>query len=186
MSPSRVAFSVALKKAGLDPDQDVTWKVFPFDLVAEALLRGESDALAHMDPWAYGWQKQHGLRKVADTQTGVFQDRVCCVLGVNGDYYAANQDALKRVAAANLEIHQYTAAHPDEVAKWYFDTLRPGIPLDVLTENLASLTYHDHWFGDKLRDEVRRGYEDLKLTGVADALTDPEEIASRITIDIFA
>lgn len=186
MSPSRVAFSVALKKAGIDPDHDVTWKVFPFDLVAEALLRGDTDALAHMDPWAYGWQKQHGLRKVADTQTGVFQDRVCCVLGVNGDYYSVNQDALKRVAAANLETHQYTAAHPDEVAKWYFDTLKPGLPLDVLTENLASFTYHDHWFGAQLRDEVRRGYEDLKLTGVVDASTDPDEIAARITVDIFA
>ena len=56
----------------------------------------------------------------------------------------------------------------------------------ALTEVLASFTYHDHWFGDKLRDEVKRGYEDLKLTGVADPSTDPEEIASRITIDIFA
>lgn len=186
MSPSRVAFSVSLKKAGLDPEQDVTWKVFPFDLVAEAVLRGEADALAHMDPWAYGWEKEHKFHRVADTQTGTFQDRVCCVLGVNGDYYEANKDTLKRVAAANLEVHQYTLQHPDEVAQWYFDTLKPGMSVETLTEVLASFTYHDHWFGDKLRDEVKRGYEDLKLTGVADSSTDPEEIASRITIDIFA
>ena len=164
----------------------MTWKVFPFDLVAEAVLRGEADALAHMDPWAYGWEKEHKFHRVADTQTGTFQDRVCCVLGVNGDYYEANKDALKRVAAANLEVHQYAAEHPEEVAQWYFDTLRPGMSVETLTEVLSSFTYHDHWFGDKLRDEVKRGYEDLKLTGVVDASTDPEEIASRITIDIFA
>lgn len=186
MSPSRVAFSVALKKAGLDPDQDVTWKVFPFDLVAAGMARGEADAIAHMDPWAYNWQKTEGLTLVADTQTGVFQDRVCCVLGVNGDYFDANRDALKRVAAANLEVHRYTAEHPEEVAQWYFDTLKPGIPAETLAEVLASFTYHDHWFGNALRDEVRRGYEDLKLTGVVDASTDPEEIAHRITVDIFA
>ncbi|WP_234188143.1 ABC transporter substrate-binding protein [Shinella sp. NM-101] len=186
MSPSRVAFSVALAKAGLDPETDVTWKVFPFDLVAEGVLKGEADAVAHMDPWAYSYEKQHGFRRVADTQTGTFKDRVCCVLGVNGDYYEANKDAIKRVAAANLEIHQYTARHPDEVAKWYFDTLKPGLSLEDLTEVLAAFTYHDHWFGKDLLKEVRIGYEDLKLTGVIDAGTDPEEIANRITIDIFA
>ncbi|MDP9588351.1 UNVERIFIED_ORG: NitT/TauT family transport system substrate-binding protein [Shinella zoogloeoides] len=186
MSPSRVAFSVALAKAGLNPETDVTWKVFPFDLVAEGVLKGEADAVAHMDPWAYSYEKQHGFRRVADTQTGTFKDRVCCVLGVNGDYYEANKDAIKRVAAANLEIHQYTAKHPDEVAKWYFDTLKPGLPLEDLTEVLSSFTYHDHWFGKDLLNEVKIGYEDLKLTGVIDASTDPDEIASRITIDIFA
>lgn len=186
MSPSRVAFSVALKKAGLDPETDVTWKVFPFDLVAEGVLKGEADAVAHMDPWAYSYEKKHGFVKVADTQTGTFQDRVCCVLGVNGDYYEANKDAIKRVASANLEIHQYTAEHPDEVAKWYLDTLKPGLSLDDLTEVLGSLTYHQHWFGKQLVDEVKRGYEDLKLTGVVDASTDPEEIAHRVTVDIFA
>ena len=186
MSPSRVAFSVALAKAGLNPETDVTWKVFPFDLVAEGVLKGEADAVAHMDPWAYSYEKRHGFRCVADTQTGTFKDRVCCVLGVNGDYYEANKDAIKRVAAANLEIHQYTAKHPDEVAKWYFETLKPGLSLQDLTEVLASFTYHDHWFGKDLLKEVQIGYEDLKLTGVIDAGTDPVEIANRITIDIFA
>ncbi|CAN7654594.1 ABC transporter substrate-binding protein [Pararhizobium sp. LjRoot238] len=186
MSPSRVAFSVALAKAGLNPETDVTWKVFPFDLVAEGMLRGEADAVAHMDPWAYSYEKKFGLTRVADTQTGTFKDRVCCVLGVNGDYYEANKDAIRRVAAANLEIHQYTAKHPDEVAKWYFDTLKPGLSLEDLTEVLSALTYHEHWFGKELVKEVRIGYEDLKLTGVADPSTDPEEISNRITIDIFA
>ncbi|MGV3549248.1 ABC transporter substrate-binding protein [Rhizobium sp.] len=186
MSPSRVAFSVALAKAGLDPNNDVEWKVFPFDLVAEGMLRGEADAVAHMDPWAYSYEKKHGLRRVADTQTGVFKDRVCCVLGVNGDYYEANRDAIKRLASANLAIHEYTGKNPGEVAKWYFDTLKPGLPLEDLTEVLASFTYHDNWFGKELLKEVQIGFEDLKLTGVIDAGTDPEEIANRITIDIFA
>jgi NitT/TauT family transport system substrate-binding protein len=185
-SPSRVAFSVALAKAGIDPEQDVTWKVFPFDLVAEGMERGEADAVAHMDPWAYSYEKKYDLLKIYDTQTGIFEDRVCCVLGVNGEYYNSNKDIIRRVAAANLDIHQYTGEHPDEVAKWYFDNLKPGISVDDLTEVLSGLVYHKNWFGGDLTKEVQIGYENLKLTGVIDAGTDPEEIAHRITVDIFA
>ena len=184
-SPSRVAFSVALAANGIDPNRDVTWKVFPFDLVAEGMERGEADAVAHMDPWAYSYEKKYKLRKIYDTQTGIFQDRVCCVLGVNGAYYTQNQDTIRRVAAANLETHQYTAEHPDEVAKWYFDTLKPGLSVEDLTTVLSSLTYHKNWFGKDLENEVRIGYEQLKTTGVIDAKTNPEEIAERVTINIF-
>ena len=51
---------------------------------------------------------------------------------------------------------------------------------------LGSLTYHKNWFGKDLVAEVREGYANLKLTGVIDTSTDPEEIANRVTLDIFA
>ena len=63
--------------------------------------------------------------------------------------------------------------------------LRAGA-LEDLTEVLASLTYHKNWFGKDLVAEVREAYTNLKLTGVIDASTDPEEISNRITLDILA
>ena len=104
----------------------MTWKAVPFDLVGESVNRGDADLAAHLDPWAYSIEKQFNFTKIADTQTGVYENHTCCVLGANGPFLAANKDALRRLAEANIEIHEYTANHPDEVAKWYFENLKPA------------------------------------------------------------
>ena len=67
-----------------------------------------------------------------------------------------NKDAMRRMAEANIEIHEYTAAHPDEVAQWYFDNLKPGGPRrEDLTDDLGSLVYHNHPIGQALVDQIR-------------------------------
>jgi NitT/TauT family transport system substrate-binding protein len=185
-SPPKVAFAVTLAKAGLDPERDVDWVTAPFELVGEFVNRGDADAVAHLDPWAYAIQKQFNLRQLADTQTGVYEGRVCCVLGVNGPFLKANLDAVRRVAAANLEIHEYTANHPDEVAAWYAEALKPGMSVKDLTENLSTIVYHNHPVGAALIDHIRLSAEDLKLTKVLDPTTDPAKFANSVTIDVLA
>lgn len=186
-APPKVAFSVTLAKAGIDPEQDVTWKVVPFDLVGEAVARGDADLAAHMDPWAFLIEEQHGLTKIADTQTGVYQDRVCCVLGANGAFLEQNLDALRRLAAANIEIHEYTGAHPDEVADWYATNLKPaGLDKEKLTQDLSSMVFGEHPIGPALVSQVQASIEDLKLTRVIEKDTDAAELARRSTINILA
>ena len=64
-------------------------------------------------------------------------------------------------------MHEYTANHPDEVAKWYFDTLKPaGLSVQDLTEILGKLVYHNHPIGQALVDQIRITAEDLKLVKV--------------------
>jgi len=187
VSPPKVAFQVTLAKAGIDPETDVTWKVVPFDLVGEAVNRGDADLAAHLDPWAYSIEKKFGFTKIADTQTGVYEGHTCCVLGANGPFLEANKDALRRLAEANIEVHEYTANHPDEVAKWYFETLKPaGLTEAELTEILGKLVYHNHPIGPALVDQIRVTSEDLKLVKVLDPTTDAKEFAERITVNLLA
>jgi len=109
------------------------------------------------------------------------------VLGANGQYLAANKDTIRRLAEANIEIHEYTAEHPGEVAKWYADNLKPpGLSEADLTEILGALVYHDHPVGQALIDQVRIGAEDLKLVQVLDRETDPKTFAERVTVNILA
>ena len=186
-APPQVAFQVSLAKAGIDPETDVTWKAVPFDLVGETVNRGDADLAAHLDPWAYSIQKQFGFNLIADTQTGVYKNHTCCVLGANGPFLDANKDALRRLAEANIEVHEYTANHPDEVAQWYFEALKPaGLSVADLTEILASLVYHDHPIGQALVDQIRITAEDLKLVKVLDPTTDPKEFAERVTVNLLA
>jgi NitT/TauT family transport system substrate-binding protein len=186
-APPQVAFQVSLKKAGIDPEADVTWKAVPFDLVGETVNRGDADIAAHLDPWAWQIQKKFDFKLVADTQTGVYQNHTCCVLGANGTFLKDNKDALRRLAEANIELHEYTANHPDEVAQWYADTLKPpGLTAKDLTEILGALVYHNHPVGPELTEQIRLTAEDLKLVKVLEPSTDPKAFAERITINLLA
>jgi NitT/TauT family transport system substrate-binding protein len=186
-APPQVAFQVTLAKAGIDSETDVTWKAVPFDLVGETVNRGDADLAAHLDPWAHSIEKQFGFTKIADTQTGVYENHTCCVLGASGPFLAANKDALRRLAEANIEVHDYTADHPDEVAKWYFETLKPaGLSEQDLTEILGKLVYHNHPIGQALVDQIRITAEDLKLVKVLEPSTDPKAFAERVTVNLLA
>ena len=159
----------------------------PFDLVGETVARGEADAGIHIDPWAWSIEKKHNLVHIADTQSGYYEGHTCCVLGANGPFLAANKDALRRLAEGNIEVHEYTANHPDEVAKWYADNLKPaGLTEADLTEILGALVYHNHPVGQPLVDQIRIAAEDLKLVKVLDPETDPKTFAERVTVNILA
>jgi NitT/TauT family transport system substrate-binding protein len=109
------------------------------------------------------------------------------VLGANGPFLAANKDPIRRLAEANIELHEYTANHPDEVAQWYFDTLKPaGLSLADLTEILSKLVYHEHPIGQPLVDQIHLAAEDLKLVKVLEPTTDPKAFADRVTVNLLA
>ncbi|MGC4025576.1 MAG: ABC transporter substrate-binding protein [Mesorhizobium sp.] len=185
-SPPKHSFQVALAKAGLDPERDVNWTNVPFDLVGETVNRGAADALAHLDPWAFSHKKKFDLVEVANTQTGFFDGAVCCVLGVNTAYLEANKDAVRRLAEANIEIHEYAATHPEEVAQWFVKNLNPGFPVEDIHEQVASWVLHNHPVGKELREQVKWAADDLALIKVLDPGTDPTELAGRVTVDILA
>lgn len=185
-SPPKHSFQVALAKAGLDPEQDVNWTNVPFDLVGETVGKGDADALAHLDPWAFNYKKKFDLVEVYNTQSGVFEGRVCCVLGVNNAFLAANKDAVRRLAEADIEIHEYTSAHPDEVAKWFVDNLNPGFPVEDIGEQIASWTLHNHPVGKALVEQVKLAAEDLAVIKVLDPTTDPAAFAEKVTVNILA
>ncbi|GLR46076.1 ABC transporter substrate-binding protein [Mesorhizobium amorphae] len=186
-APPQVAFQVTLAKNGIDPETDVTWKPVPFDLVGETVNRGEAELAAHLDPWAYSIEKKFNFTKIADTQTGVYEGATCCVLGANGPFLDANRDALRRLAEANIEIHEYVTSHPDEVAKWYLEALNPaGLSLEDLEAIIGGLVTHNHPIGPELVAQIQRASEDLRLVKVLDATTDPKAFAERITVNLLA
>lgn len=185
-SPPKHSFQVALAKAGLDPERDVNWTNVPFDLVGESVNRGDADALAHLDPWAFAHKKKFDLVEVANTQTGFFDGAVCCVLGVNSAFLEANKDAVRRLAEANIEIHEYAASHPEEVAQWFVKNLNPGFPVEDIHEQVSSWVLHNHPVGKELREQVKWAADDLALIKVLDPGTDTTELANRVTVDILA
>ena len=182
---SHVAFIVTLAKAGINPETDVNWRVFPFDKLGEVVNSGQADALATLDPDAYVFKKQYELVEIANTQTGVYQDRLCCAVAARGDFLRNNRDVTRRVITALIDVHEYTAANPDKVAAFYIEKYKPAISQHDLTEVLGALTYHHHPIGPELVRETVASIDDLKLVKVLNADIDPATFAAKITDNIL-
>ena len=95
---------------------------------------------------------------------------------------------LRRLAEANIEIHEYTANHPTRWRQWFVDNLNPvGLTELELTEIFVLGSLHNHPIGQALeRADPRSPRDDLTLIKVLDPTTDPAELAARVTVDILA
>lgn len=184
-SPAKEAFVVTLARAGLDPERDVTWSVFPGDLLELAVQKGQAQAIAHYDPEAFRFRK-HGFVEIASNQTGDYANRVCCVVGATAKLLEKDKPLVRALVQAVDEVHQYTSRYPREIAKYYFDTFKPNISLEELSEQLESLAYHHHPVGADFQKELVLAIDDLKLVRVLKQSTDSSAFARQISADVFA
>lgn len=184
-SPARDAFIVTLAKAGIDPERDVNWKVFPGDLLGLAVQKGEAQALAHLDPDTYRFIKQNKLVEIANTQSGVYADRTCCVVGASGKLLQNNMGAARSLVRAVLEVHEVTAKNPTAVAQDYFNNFKPGVSVPELVEMLSALPYTHHPIGEPLKAELVKSIDDLKLVKVFKPKVDSSKLAARISANIL-
>lgn len=141
------AFLVTLHKGGLDPHKDVKWIGIPYEKLGETVNSGKADALATLDALAYLNKEQYNLRELANTQTGHYHNRVCCVLGAGGEFLHNNREAVQRVTSAVLDAYDYAAAMPMEVAEFYINKYKPGYSVGDLVAVLAALPLRHHPMG---------------------------------------
>jgi NitT/TauT family transport system substrate-binding protein len=184
-SPARDAFIVTLAKAGIDPEKEVQWKVFPGDLLGQAVQKGEAQALAHLDPDTYRFLKQNKLVEIANTQSGVYADRTCCVVGASGKLIKENIGAARSLVRSVLEVHELTASNPKGVAQNYYDKFKPKVSVPELVEMLSALPYHHHPIGEPLTKELELAINDLKLVKVFKPSLNSAALAAKISANIL-
>jgi len=179
-------FAVTLAKLGIDPNTDVTWKVFPDNLLAVAVQKGEADALGHLDPQTFGWIKDEHLIEIANNQTGTYENLSCCTIGASTDFVKRDKNLVRATVEAIIETHEIVAKDPEAVAKFYKDTYNPPVSQETLAELLGQLAYHHHPAGPALEHEIAEEIEDLKLIGVFRAGADSKALAKKFTFNVFA
>jgi NitT/TauT family transport system substrate-binding protein len=179
-------FSVSLAKAGIDPATEITWKVYPDNLLAVAVQKGEADALAHIDPQGYGWIHDDHLIEIANSQTGAYRNLSCCTVGASIEFLKQDKAVVRHVVEAIIETHEFVASHPAEVAKFYKEKYNPPVSLAVLTELLSVLAYHHHPAGTALEREIAEEIEDLKLIKVFRANAEARVLAKKFSYNVFA
>jgi NitT/TauT family transport system substrate-binding protein len=183
-APDRNFFSIMLHQAGLDPNKDVEWKVFPGDVLPVALKKGEVQAFALGDPLGWLARDRDGLFEVANNLSGDFGHRTCCVLGIRGTLIRQEKPVAAALVQSLLEAQEWVAANPDGAAAIFAPYAKA--PADKLAAMLRSHTHHHNPLASDLREQIALYAEELKSVAVFKPTTDVQKYAARVTADVLA
>jgi NitT/TauT family transport system substrate-binding protein len=183
-APDRNFFSIMLQQAGLDPNNDIDWRVYPADMLPVALQKGEVQATSLSDPLGWIARDRDRLVEVANNLTGEFAHRTCCVLGVRGSLIRQDKPVAAALVQALIEAQLWVAANPDEAAA-IFAPFAKASPAQ-LAAMLRSHTHAHNPLGADLRDQIAAYAGELKTIAVLRPGTDPQRYAARVTADVFA
>ncbi|MBP2316365.1 ABC transporter substrate-binding protein [Azospirillum soli] len=184
-SPAKHFFSILFSKQGIDPNKDVDWRVFPGDLLAVAVEKGEAQAVAHWDPVTYAFLKSGNLVEIATNLTGEYVNRTCCVIGVRGSLLREDKAAAAALVKAVFEAQDYTVHHPEEAAKAY-QQYSPKTSIEDLVAQLRSQTHHHHPVSANLKKELASYADELKGIQVFKPNFDTAKFADKIYADVVA
>lgn len=185
-SPGKNFFSIMLAKSGIDPVKDVTWRVFPGDMLGLALEKGEAHAIADHDPNLFlVQQRTKGLVELATNMTGEYVDKTCCVLGAGSRLVRSDKPLLASLVRAILEASDFVADNPKETAR-IFEAYAVRVTPEQVRTMLSTMDHRVHPTGIALRKQVEFYANDFKLVGVLKPTTNAARFAEHVTADVLA
>lgn len=184
-APDRNFFSILLQRHGVDPVQDVQWKLYPADLLGTALGKGEVQAVSGSDPFMYRLIKAGQAKELASNLSEEYANLSCCVVGVTGGLVREDKHVAAALTQAILEAHDYAVQHPEAVAEG-FQKFALNTTAEEVQAILHDHTHGHHAVGAALSTEIVTYVNDLKTVQVFDASTDAVAFAKEITADVFS
>jgi NitT/TauT family transport system substrate-binding protein len=182
-SPAKNFFDIHLYKLGI---KDVQYRVYPADLLDMAVKKGEIQAIADGDPNLYLIEKRNPGQfvELANSGTGEYAQRVCCVLAASGRLVREDRAAAAGVVRALVQAAQYTADNPHEAAR-LFAKYAPKVTEAELRSLIHSTNYAHHPVRVDLRAEVESFAQDFRKAGILKTSTDPKRFADVVTADVL-
>jgi len=191
-NPNRFLYASVLKKAGIDPETDVTWRQFPADVFPIAVAKGEIDAFVDNHPNVYfAIKRSNGnLFELAANGSGELGQRTCCVLALRGALVRDNRPVAAALTRAMVEAALLVDSDLDlavETERFFAPTSVAG-PKEI-RDMLGSYPYDAHRgcpTGEEFRQQVLSFARDLKDVGILKPGTDPVRFTNRITVDVLS
>ena len=177
-------FSLMLKKHGVDPNNDVNWRVFPQDLLPMVLEKGEIQAASGSDPIMWRLAQKPGYREVGTNLMDEYANLSCCVVGTRGSLIREQPEVAAAITHAILQAHAYAAQHPEAIGSEF-----NGQALNTTPQEIASVLKthtHGHYsVGNAFVKEIDVYARDLKAINVLRPETDPLLFAKGITSNVL-
>ena len=170
-------FSMDLLDAGINslPEaKEVNWKVMEPSVLADALKRGEVDAIATSDPIAYlPLLKGYGV-ELASNMKGTNAQEFCCCTALNGDFVKNETPLARKLVEAWCRGARYVKGHEAEVAKIEVETKNVAGDVAMIERVLKTYTWKPSV--TKLRNALLPGVKKFKKTGYLREDTDPQQL----------
>ncbi len=185
-APGKNFFAVLLKKNGIDPEKEVSWRQFPSDMLGLAVEKGEAHAIADGDPnLALIQRRTPGLVDLATNLSDAYAAKTCCVVGVGTKLLEADRARVTALTRAIVEASDFVADNPNEAARLYHPHASKS-SVEDLRAVLGTLTHRSHPVGRALQQEVEFYARDFQLVGVLKPDTDPARFAAHVTVDVLS
>ena len=170
-------FSMDLLDAGINPlpeAKEVNWKVMEPSVLADALKRGEVDAIATSDPIAYlPLLKGYGV-ELASNMKGTNAQEFCCCTALNGDFVKNETPLARKLIEAWCRGARYVKGHEAEVAKIEVETKSVAGDADTIERLLKTYSWEPSV--TKLKNALLPGVKKFKKTGYLRDDTDPQQL----------
>lgn len=173
---------VALNKAGLDWQKDVTWKAYPPAQLETALDKGEIDALSITDPFGQTViDDNKGYQLISQATTKPFSDEYCCFVTVSGQLVKNDPQTAAAITRALMKADLWVNSNKQEAAELEVNNKWTG---GTVEGNLKLLDqYHYAPSVQGAQKDIIRGINDLNAAGVTN-ISDPQAFASQIFIPV--
>ncbi|MEV0248821.1 ABC transporter substrate-binding protein [Nocardia sp. NPDC050712] len=175
-------FSLDLVDAGINPAEDVDWRVFAGDQLGDALARGEVVAIAASDPNALLPTLKGGAKELTNNSTGANRQLYCCATAVNGRLLREDPDIARSLITAWAEGSRWAGANISATAA--IEVEQKYAAADQKTIEAILKTYGFNPSAARLKAEIIPGIAKFAKTGYLDKRTDPNALADKVYADL--
>jgi NitT/TauT family transport system substrate-binding protein len=183
-------FTLLLAENGVDPQKDVSWKVYNPTLFGAAIAKGEIQAVAAPDPFAYVLVLRGQATQVGNNMLGLFgnpaglnPNRLCCAVALQGKLIREQPKVAAALTRAWLKGSHYAGGHIHEMS--VLETVNKHVALAQPTAQQLLGTYTFAPSPTLIKADLLAGARSFKKSGFLDANTDPDKLAQVAYVDIF-
>jgi len=135
----------SLRKAGLDPECDLTLLYFGQlgDMIA-ALKTGQIDATSNTEPFMTQAERE-GWARILQYYTQDWPDHPCCVVFVRRDLARRQPDLVRKALRVHVQAVEYANLHPAETARTIAEVMGGADPAIIeasLARDKMRIDYH--------------------------------------------